>query len=431
MMGAARAVGLLQRRELSAEQLVRDCLSRIEAREPVVQAWEVVDAEGALREARRIDGLRERPLLCGLPVGIKDLIDTADLPTTYGSRIYRDHRPTRDAACVRALRTSGAVVLGKTVTTEFAGYAPGKTSNPRDLARTPGGSSSGSAAAVADGMVPFALGTQTAGSVIRPAAYCGVIGWKPAYGEFSLEGVHPLAPSLDTLGFFVRELADVPLVSAALAGAAPLPLPHPQRRPVFGFCKTDLWERVEPSTRQAIEAAAAKLELSGAEVREVALPASFKGLLEAQVAIMGAETAVSLRRELEDSPGELSARLRETLEAGRAVSAEQLEAARAQAGVCRRELDQLLAPLDALLTLAVAGEAPVGLDSTGDPAFCRIWTLLGTACASLPVLRGPAGLPVGLQLVGRRGGDEALLGAAAFALSALEHGVGADGFEPS
>ena len=243
--------------------------------------------------------------------------------------------------------------------------------------------------------------------------------------------MHPLAPSLDTLGFFVRELADVPLVSAALAGAAPLPLPHPQRRPVFGFCKTDLWERVEPSTRQAIEAAAAKLELSGAEVREVALPASFKGLLEAQVAIMGAETAVSLRRELEDSPGELSARLRETLEAGRAVSAEQLAAARAQAGVCRRELDQLLAPLDALLTLAVAGEAPVGLDSTGDPAFCRIWTLLGTACASLPVLRGPAGLPVGLQLVGRRGGDEALLGAAAFALSALEHGVGADGFEPS
>ena len=293
MIGAARAVGLLHRRELSAEQLVRDCLSRIAEREPSVQAWEVVDAEGALREARRVDLLRERPLLCGLPVGIKDLIDTAGLPTTYGSRIYRDHRPAQDAACVRALREAGAIVLGKTVTTEFAGYAPGKTRNPHDLAR------------------------------------------------------------------------------------------------------------------------------GGAEVREVELPASFKGLLEAQVAIMGGETAISLRRELEDSPGELSARLREVLEAGRACSAEQLAKAQAQAALCRGDLDRLLGPLDALLTLAVAGEAPVGLDSTGDPSFCRIWTLLGTPCVSLPVLRGPAGLPVGLQLVGKRGGDEELLGAAAFVLASL------------
>lgn len=419
MIGAARAVGLLQRRELSAEQLVGDCLARIAEREPVVQAWEVLGAEGALREARRIDGLRERPLLCGLPVGIKDLIDTADLPTSYGSRIYRHHRPAQDAACVRALREAGAIVLGKTVTTEFAGYAPGKTRNPRDLSRTPGGSSSGSAAAVADGMVPFALGTQTAGSVIRPASFCGVIGWKPAYGTFPLDGVHPLAPSLDTLGFFVPELADVPLVSAALAGAEPRPLPPLPTRPVFGLCRTALWERAELSTRQAIEAAAAKLVRSGAEVREVELPPSFTGLLEAQVAIMGGETAISLRRELEDSPGELSARLREVLEAGRACSAQQLEAARAQAARCRGELATMLGPFDALLTLAVAGEAPVGLDSTGDPSFCRIWTLLGTPCASLPVLRGPAGLPVGLQLVGKRGGDEALFGAAAFVLAAL------------
>ena len=419
MIGAARAVGLLHRRELSAEQLVRDCLSRIAEREPSVQAWEVVDAEGALREARRVDLLRERPLLCGLPVGIKDLIDTAGLPTTYGSRIYRDHRPAQDAACVRALREAGAIVLGKTVTTEFAGYAPGKTRNPHDLARTPGGSSSGSAAAVADGMVPFALGTQTAGSVIRPASFCGVIGWKPAYGNFSLEGVHPLAPSLDTLGFFVRELDDVPVVLAALAGGPPRPLALLPRRPVFGLCKTALWERAEPSTRLAIEEAAATLARGGAEVREVELPASFKGLLEAQVAIMGGETAISLRRELEDSPGELSARLREVLEAGRACSAEQLAKAQAQAALCRGDLDRLLGPLDALLTLAVAGEAPVGLDSTGDPSFCRIWTLLGTPCVSLPVLRGPAGLPVGLQLVGKRGGDEALLGAAAFVLASL------------
>ena len=206
MIGVAEAIARLERGELSAEQLVRDCLARIAEREPAVQAWESLDEEGALREARRIDRLRERPPLGGLPVGIKDLIDTKDLPTSYGSPIHRGHRPAADAECVRRLREAGAIVLGKTVTTEFAVYTPGKTRNPRDPARTPGGSSSGSASAVADGMVPAALGSQTAGSVIRPASFCGVIGFKPSHGVIPLAGVHPLAPSLDTLGFFVRKI---------------------------------------------------------------------------------------------------------------------------------------------------------------------------------------------------------------------------------
>ena len=406
MIGAARAVELLSRRELSAEALLRDCLARIEAREPTVQAWEALDAESALREARRIDALRERPPLCGLPVGIKDLIDTADLPTGYGSPLYRGHRPSADAACVRALRHSGAVIVGKTVSTEFAVYSPGKTRNPRDPLRTPGGSSSGSAAAVADGMVPLALGTQTAASVIRPASFCGVIGWKPGYGILSLEGVHPLAPSLDTLGFFVRALEDVPVAMAALG--APLRRHEPKREPVvFGLCRTEAWDRAEPSTRSAIEAVAARLD-----AREVKLGPAFDGLVEAQLAIMGAEAAVSLGRE---DPGGLSARLREFLEAGNAVPAERLRAAHAQAGRCRLELDAIFASsgVDALFTPAAAGEAPHGLAATGDPIFSRIWTLLGAPCASLPVLQGPAGLPLGLQLVGARGGDESLLASCA------------------
>ena len=414
MKGAAQAVELLSRREISAEELVRGCLLRISEREPAVQAWEVLDAEGALGEARRIDALRERPLLSGLPIGIKDLIDTADLPTAYGSPIYRGHRPAADAACVRALRKAGAVVLGKTVTTEFAVYSPGKTRNPRDPSRTPGGSSSGSAAAVADGMVPAALGTQTAGSIIRPASFCGAIGWKPTHGAFDLAGVHPLAPSLDTLGFFVQALEDVPVLTAALLGRPPPPMPRPPRRPVFGLCRTELWDRLEPATRGAIEDAAARLGRGGAEVREADLGPSFLGLVEAQVAIMGAEAALELREELEERTSDLSPRLREFLEAGRACSPARLLAAREQAERCRREMDGVLASLDALLTPAAAGEAPVGLSSTGDPAFCRIWTLLGTPCVSLPVLRGPSGLPVGLQLVGRRGGEEGLLAAAAF-----------------
>jgi amidase len=412
--GAARAVELLSRREITAEALVQDCLDRIAAREDEVQAWEALDADGALREARRIDGLRERPLLCGLPVGIKDVIDTAALPTAYGSPHRRGHRPSRDAACVRTLREAGAIVLGKTVTTEYAVYQPGKTRNPHDPAHTPGGSSSGSAAAVACGMVPLAVGTQTAGSVIRPASFCGVIGWKPTFGWALMEGIHPIAPSLDTLGFFVRDLPDVPLTLAAF-GAGPRALPAAPEKPLLALCRTEMWERAEPAARSALEEAAATLARNGAEVRELQLPpAAFDRLGEAQIDIMGAEAAVAFRDEKEPS-----AKLREFLDAGARVSAERLAAAKAQAARCRREIESLLEPYDAALTLSAPGEAPAGLGWTGDPAFNRIWTLLGNPVASLPLLHGPRGLPIGLQLVGGIESDEALLAACRFALAAL------------
>jgi Asp-tRNA(Asn)/Glu-tRNA(Gln) amidotransferase A subunit family amidase len=388
-LGAAEAVRRISRGEISSDELLRDCLLRIEAREPQVQAWEAID------RAVRAGG---SSLLRGLPVGIKDIIDTADFPTAYGSPLYRGHRPQADAACVQALKRAGAVVLGKTVTTEFAVYTPGKTRNPHDPGRTPGGSSSGSAAAVADFMVPAALGTQTAGSVIRPASFCGVIGWKPSFAALSLQGVRPIAPSLDTLGLFVREIEDVPLLMTALGA----PLELRELRPRLGFCRSEEWPLCQ--TPELIESAAGRL---GAE--EVELGPSFAGLLEAQMAIMGAEAARSMR----EDRAQLSPRLREFLNAASGVAPERLRAARAQAKTCRREIDRLFTRFDALITPAANGEAPP-LDTTGDPAFARIWTLLGTPAVSLPLLKGHSGMPVGLQLVGPRGEDERLLAAAAW-----------------
>jgi amidase len=408
MIGVAEALQRLSRRELTAEDLARQCLARIAEREPAVEAWEVLDAEGALAEARRIDALRDRPPLLGLPVGVKDLIDTADLPTAYGSPIHRGHRPERDAECVRRLREAGAVVLGKTVTTEFAVYSPGKTRNPHDPSRTPGGSSSGSAAAVADGMVPVALGSQTAGSVIRPAAFCGVIGFKPTYGLLPIQGVHPLAPSLDTLGFFVRAVEDVPPILSVLSGAPVEPIRR--ATPRLGFYRTEAWPRAMPEMREALEHSARSLS-----AREIEPGPAFAGLIDAQIAIMGAEGAQSLRNEPER---ELSPKLREFVREGAKVSPERLRAARDQAERCGSELERIFATVDAIVTPAAPGEAPQGLAATGDPIFCRIWTLLGVPCISLPVLRGPGGMPMGLQIVGRRGHDSELLATAAFVASA-------------
>jgi amidase len=410
MIGAAEAIARLERGELSAEQLVRDCLARIEEREPVVQAWEALDVDGALREARRIDRLREKPPLCGLPVGVKDLIDTRDLPTGYGSPIYRGHRPAADAECVRRLREAGAIVLGKTVTTEFAVYSPGRTRNPRDPSRTPGGSSSGSAAAVADGMVPVALGSQTAASVVRPASFCGVIGLKPTHGLIPLAGVLSLAPSLDTLGFFVQKIEDAAPLLEVLSDRPPLKIDA--GRPRLGFVRTEAWPKAARGTRRAVEEAAARL---GA--KEIELGATFTGLVDAQIAIMGAEANESLRGEPQ---AQLSPRLRQFLEEGASVPPERLRAARAQAERARGEIDGILRRVDALVTPATVDEAPAGLGSTGDPLFSRIWTLLGTPCLSLPVLEGPGRLPLGLQVVGPRGDEGRLLGAAAWILQEMK-----------
>ncbi len=407
-LSAADAVAALHAGTCSAEALVRACLDRIAADEARVEAWQYLDPAGALEQARRVDAMRPRPALGGLPVGVKDIIDTGDMPTECGSPIRRGRRPAADAACVAALRASGAVILGKTVTTEFAVYTPGKTRNPRDPARTPGGSSSGSAAAVAAAMVPVALGTQTAGSIIRPAAFCGVVGFKPTFDLLPTDGVFSLSRSLDTLGLFARSLDDLPLLSAAMGAA--IAAPRRDVAPRIGVCRTEQWALATPEARTLLEEAAARLAAAGAQVTELELPAAFQGLPRAQETIMAVEAARSLAAE--GSRDRLSEKLRALVAAGEAITPRAYEDALARAAACRRSFPSALGGVDALLTTSTPGEAPPGLDSTGDPAFNRIWTLLHVPCVHLPISSGPAGMPLGVQLVGRAGGDGALLAVA-------------------
>jgi amidase len=404
---AAEAVARLRRRELTSEALVRACLERIAAEDGRVGAFEHLAPEAALAQARRVDALDPPPPLAGLPVAVKDIFDTADLPSEYGTEIFRGRRPARDAEAVARLRAAGAVIIGKTVTTELAFFRPGKTRNPHDPGRTPGGSSSGSAAAVAARMVPAALGTQTAGSVLRPASFCGVVGFKATYGLVPMEGAAPQAPSLDTFGVLVRDVAAVPLLLGAAAGT-PLPGAAPPLRPRLALCRTSEWPRAEPSTRALVEATARTLADAGAAVEELTLPPGFELLAEAQRDLQAIEGARSFGP-LRDAHGaRLSRVLLELVEAGERLGWEREAEIRAARHRCRAALPDVFARFDALLTPAAVGEAPVGLGSTGDPAFNRIWTLLGTPAASLPLGRGPAGLPVGVQVVGAPGADAAL-----------------------
>jgi Asp-tRNA(Asn)/Glu-tRNA(Gln) amidotransferase A subunit family amidase len=397
--------------ELTAQALLAACLERIAAEESRVQAWEWLEPERAMEQAQAADA-NPRPPLYGLPVGIKDIIDTKDFPTSCGSPVYRDRRPTSDAACVAALRAAGAVILGKTVTTEFAAYTPGRTRNPRRITHTPGGSSSGSAAAVAALMVPAALGTQTAGSVIRPASFCGVVGFKPTFGRLQMDGVHPLAPSLDTLGVFARALEDVPL----LLGALGIPIDEaPRGRPTrVGLWRSELWRLATPAAQACVEGAARALAAAGVRVQDVELTVEGWSLAEAQATIMAVESASSLAHLRLSHPEALSARLRMLLDEGSAIPPARYRAALAAAEAGRRKAKEAFLEVDVLLTPSAIGEAPEGLGATGDPAFNRIPTLLGLPCLNVPGALGPEGLPVGLQLVGRAGGDADLLTVAAW-----------------
>jgi len=417
-LDAADAVARLQRGEITAEELTAACLARIASDDGALGAFEHVDPAVALAAARRVDRLDPKPPLAGLPVAVKDVFDTADLPTERGSIAFRGRRPGADAAAVARLRSAGAVILGKTVTTELAFYGPGKTRNPHDPSRTPGGSSSGSAAAVAARLAPAAIGTQTAGSILRPASFCGVIGFKPTYGAVPMDGVSPLAPSLDTFGLFVRDVGALPLLLSAATGTQVTAL-APSGPPRLALCRTEQWPQAEPSTRALVEGAAQALARVGARVEELDLGPGFEGLADAQRAIMAAEMARVLRELRAHHEPVLTRVLLEFMAEGERVAPEREAAARAQVDRCRARLPEIFSRHDALLTPSAIGEAPVGLASTGDPAFNRIWTLLGTPCASLPSGLGPAGLPVGLQVVGAPGRDGALLASCAWIAGAL------------
>jgi Asp-tRNA(Asn)/Glu-tRNA(Gln) amidotransferase A subunit family amidase len=409
---AWQAAALLARRELSAVDLVRACLDRIAKREPEVRAFVQLGADAALARARELDVGPVRGLLHGLPFGVKDLFDSADLPTGYGSPIYTGQQPVADAAAVALCREAGAVLLGKTVTTELANMFPGVTRNPHNPAHTPGGSSSGSAAAVADHMLPLALGTQTAGSLIRPAAFCGVVGYKPSHNRVPKAGVKSLSETLDTVGGFARSVRDAALLGAVLTGDARLAdaaTLAQDAAPRIGWCRTPEWDQADADTQQAWAQAEKLLAGHG---QALVLPDSLSGLVAVQKAVQAFETARSLSHERLHHAQQLSAPLQALIADGLAISGERHARNLQATASARQQARALFADCDVILAPSSMGAAPAGLDGTGDPLFCRSWTLLGLPCVHLPFAHGSQGLPVGLQVIGAYGDDHRLLAAA-------------------
>jgi Asp-tRNA(Asn)/Glu-tRNA(Gln) amidotransferase A subunit family amidase len=412
-LSASEAARKLVTREITAQALLADCVERIREREPTVHAWTYLDIDKAFERARRLDAQPAFGLLYGLPIAVKDLFDTFDMPASYGSPIYADHRPASDAASVALARAAGAIVVGKTVTTEFATFHPGPTCNPHDVRHTPGGSSSGSAAAVADWMVPLAFGTQTAGSIVRPAAFCGVIGYKPTFGMVSRAGVKMISDTLDTIGGLARNVPDVALFAAALSGRDELVIHGPrQSAPRIGLCRTYEWDRAGPETVALFDDVEKRLSATGATIRNVELPPEFAGLVAAQRTIMVREVAQSLSHERLAHGDALSTEMLAMIEAGLAVAPAQYDDAMALARQGRAMLSQVFGEIDVLVAPSAIGEAPAGVDATGDPLFNRIWTLLHVPCIHLPIARGPRGLPIGISVVGDvRADRESLLAA--------------------
>ncbi len=425
LMSAGDAAAMIREGRVTSEELTTAFLDQIARLEDQVAAWAFLEPELALKQAKDADQALQagRPLgpLHGIPVGIKDIIDTRDMPTEDGTVLHAGRRPVEDATLVSRLRQAGAVILGKTVTTELAVFGPGKTRNPHDLERTPGGSSSGSAAAVAAGMVPLAVGTQTNGSVIRPASFCGVYGYKPTFGSISRHRVLPQSRPLDQVGVFGRSIGDVALIAEALMGFDPNdPDTRPVARPALvktqaeeppvppklAFVKTPVWDQAEETTREAF---AEIVDQLGERAAELELPDIFTTAHEQHRIIMEADLARSFDREYTEGREQLTAILREMLERGNQIRAVDYNNAVADTQALYRNFDKIFEWHDAIITPAVIGEAPVGLGSTGSPVFCTIWTLCGMPAVTLPLLQGANGMPLGLQLVGPRGDDARLL----------------------
>ena len=403
---AARQIG---KGEITCEALVRACLDRIEARDADVAAWVVVDPEHALDQARMLDAGPVSGPLHGIPVGFKDVIDTGDLPTRYGSPIYEGYVPEADAACVAHTRAAGAVVLGKTVTTEFAGRHPGPTAHPLNPLHTPGGSSSGSAAAVADFQVPLAMGTQTAGSMIRPSAYCGVYALKPTFGLFSRAGVHDLTETFDTLGIMARSLDDLALFRAVLMSFNPVPFEASEAAPRVGFCRTPMWDDADQATHDHLEAAATHLSKAGAKVRDLDLPADFNDLLPVCWRIVTFEMARSLGYVKHARPDGISNTTRNMIADGEALSLDTYLGDMRRVERLRVLIHEVMDDVDVILTPASVGEAHVGHSDTGPVTFNFLWHIMNLPAMNIPAFTGPTGLPIGAQLVARRYDDGTLL----------------------
>ena len=425
LLSAAQALDKLRRGEISAAQLVGACLAQIGKVDGGIGAWQFIDPDYALAQAAAIDEhrLAGRPIgpLHGLPVAVKDIIDTQDMPTENGTPLHAGRRPGEDATVVAKLRSAGAIVLGKTVTTELAYFAPGKTRNPRLTDHTPGGSSSGSAAAVAAHMAPLAIGSQTAGSVIRPASFCGVCGFKPSHGMISRHGVLALSRALDTMGVFARTVEDVALFADQLVGHDPndpdtrlqsraglveLVGQAPPVAPLFAMVTQPAWDRASADLQAGFDELGVAL---ADHCDRVDLPPPFERGLEIHRTIMAADIARSLAGLYQRGADQLSDRLRQVIEEGRRVLAYDYTLALDWVNLLNAGLDEIFERYDAIITPAALGEAPQGLDHTGDPVYCSLWTLCGVPAVTLPLLEGDNGLPIGVQIIGPRGDDGRLL----------------------
>jgi len=429
-MSAVQAAAAIRAGECTSEELVQACLDRIDSLEDRLGAWAHLDPEHALQQARDADLYRRSGAslgpLHGVPIGVKDIFDTKDMPTEDGTVLHAGRTPAFDATAVAFLREAGAIIMGKTVTTELAVYAPGKTTNPHDASRTPGGSSSGSAAAVAANMVPLSIGTQTNGSVIRPASYCGVYGFKPSHGLISRYRVLQQSRVLDQVGVFGRSVGDVALIAEQMMGyderdpdmrarARPdlvgIAAQEPPTRPHFAFVKTPAWDQADKDVQDGF---GELLEFLGDQVEELDLAELLEDAIEWHRTIMEADLAKSFRREYERARDRLSPTLCEMIERGRRCLAVDYNLAVEQIPLLNEALDEILLEHDAILTPATTGEAPIGLESTGSPVFCTPWSLCGVPSISLPILQGSNGMPVGVQLTAARGDDARLLRTAAW-----------------
>jgi Asp-tRNA(Asn)/Glu-tRNA(Gln) amidotransferase A subunit family amidase len=405
--------------EITPEGVVDLCAAAIAAREDEVGAFTHL-AIGEARALARRDAERLRALpLRGLPVGLKDIYDTHDMPTEYGSAAYKGHRPAADAAPVTMLRRAGGIMLGKTVTTEFAHQQTGKTRNPHDLEHTPGGSSSGSAAAVAAGMVPIATGSQTAGSVIRPAAYCGVAGFKPSYKLLPIIGVKCYAWSLDTVGLYGAGVADVAFATAAMSGRDLRVDRAPPAAPRVALMRTHIWAEASADMQNAIDTTARALEAAGASVKEATLPPLLEDAWRAHKVIVLHEAARSYAFEYDNRRDLLGPKTVSMLDEAATVGVDAYDDARRIAKRARLALADQMGEFDVILTPAAPGAAPHGIGATGQAIFNLLWTLMGTPCVNVPGLSDAAGMPLGVQIVGRFGRDRAALEAALFAERAL------------
>lgn len=419
MKSAVQSAQAIQAGTLSSEQLVAECADAVKQREGQVRALAYYDESAAMAAAKRADENEPQGRLHGIPVIIKDVFATQDMPTTFNSPLYKGAQPAADAALVATMKSQGAVVFAKATTVEFAslGQVP-PTTNPLDPARTPGGSSSGSAAAVAAGMAPLAIGTQTGGSTIRPASFCGVAAMKPTYGTVPVEGMRPYAPSLDTVGWMARSVEDLVLLAEVFQVSVSGPLAD-ERPPRVGLYPSAYWDQADQDTHNAIASAAEALASAGATVVQAPRVPGDERLNEAQDIIMHGEGRAAFLAEYLQWPERLHPAFRDEVENANGYDASQLRWAYDHLAAMRMAFDLAMAELDVLLTPAVPGEAPLGHESTGDAVFNRLWTGLHMPAITLPGFTGAHGLPVGVQLVAQRFNDSQLLAAARFAEEAI------------